>query len=215
MTDISELQAEPRQTAGSTAARAIRRNGGVPAIVYGGRGDPEKITLNYKEVWKQVETGTFLSTVYMLNINGKKTRVIPKEVQFDPVRDFVEHVDLMRLAKDAVVDVEVPVHVINEDDAPGLRRGGVLNLVRHEIELTCPADAIPEYIEIDVTGLDIGDSLHISQVSLPEKVKPTITDRDFTVLTIAGAAAAEPEEEEGAAEAEEPAEVEVEEEGEE
>ncbi|RIA47239.1 50S ribosomal protein L25/general stress protein Ctc [Dichotomicrobium thermohalophilum] len=203
MAELLELTAEPRDKTGSTAARAIRKNGGVPAVVYGGRGGPEKVTLNYKEVWKQVETGTFLSTVYLLNVNGKKTRVIPRDVQFDPVRDFLEHVDFLRLAKDAVVEVDVPVHVINEEESPGLKRGGALNMTRHEIGLTCPADAIPEYIEVDVTGLDIGDSLHISQVALPEKVTPTITDRDFTVLSIAGTAAAEPEEEaEGEAEEE-------------
>ncbi len=211
MAELLELAAEPRDKTGSPAARTIRKNGGVPAVVYGGRGGPEKVTLNYKEVWKQVETGHFLSTVYLLNINGKKTRVLPKDVQFDPVRDFLEHVDFLRLAKDAVVEVGVPVHVINEDASPGLKRGGALNLTRHEIELSCPADAIPEYIEVDVTGMDIGDSLHISQIALPEKVTPTITDRDFTVLSIAGAAAAEPEEE-GEAEAE--AESEAEEEAE-
>jgi len=195
MADISELTAEPRDKAGTAAARVIRKNGGVPAIIYGGRGGPEKVTLNYKEVWKQVETGYFLSTVYMLNVNGKKTRVIPRDVQFDPVRDFVEHVDFMRLAKDAVVEVDVPVHVINEEGSPGLKRGGVLNMTRHEIGLSCPADAIPEYIEVDVSGLDIGDSVHISEVTLPEKVTPTITDRDFTILSVAGTAAAQAEEE--------------------
>lgn len=216
MAEISELSAEPRDTAGTAAARVIRKNGGVPAIVYGGRGNPEKITLNYKEVWKLVETGHFLSTVYMLNIGGKKTRVLPKDVQFDPVRDFVEHVDFMRLAKDAVVEVEVAVHVINEDDSPGLERGGVLNFVRHTIELSCPADAIPEYVEIDVSGLDIGDSLHISEVTLPERVTPTITDRDFTILTIMGVSAEEPEEGEAEPEAEDEVatEAEAEEDGE-
>lgn len=206
MAELLELAAQPRNTTGSAASRVIRKDGGVPAIVYGGSGGPEKVTLNYKEVWKQVETGTFLSTVYLLNINGKKTRVIPKDVQFDPVRDFLEHVDFLRLAKDAVVEVDVPVHVINEDESPGLKRGGALNLTRHEIGLSCPSDAIPEYIEVDVTGLDIGDSLHISQVALPEKVTPTITDRDFTILSIAGTAAAEPEEEAEGEEEAEPAE---------
>ncbi len=205
MADISELMAKPRDHVGSAAARTIRKSGGVPAIVYGGRGGPEKVTLNYKEVWKQVETGHFLSTVYMLNVNGKKTRVIPKDVQFDPVRDFLEHVDFLRLAKDAVVEVGVPVHVINEEEAPGLKRGGVLNMTRHEVELSCPADAIPDYVEVDVTGMDIGDSVHISQVTLPDNVTPTITDRDFTILSIAGTAAGEPEEDEGETE-EEPAE---------
>jgi len=203
MADIAELKAQPRDKTGSAAARTIRKDGGVPAIVYGGRSGPEQVTLNYKEVWKQVETGQFLSTVYMLDVDGKKTRVLPKDVQFDPVRDFVEHIDFLRLAKDAVVEVEVPVHVINEDDAPGLKRGGVLNFVRHAIEVSCPADAIPDSIDVDVAGRDIGDSVHISEITLPEKVTPTITDRDFTILTIVGAAAAEPEDEsEGEAEAE-------------
>lgn len=213
MADIQELKAEPRNETGSTAARKIRKDGGVPAIVYGGRSGPETLTLNYKEVWKQVETGQFLSTVYMLDVGGKKTRVLPKDVQFDPVRDFVEHIDFMRLAKDAVVEVEVSVHVVNEEESPGLERGGVLNFVRHTIEVSCPADAIPDYIEVDVTGLDIGDSRHISEITLPEKVTPTITDRDFTILTIVGASPVEPEE--GEAEAEEEAEPEAEAEAEE
>ncbi len=205
MAELLELAAQSREQTGSAAARTIRKSGGVPAIVYGGRGGPEMVTLNYKEVWKQVETGTFLSTVFLLNVNGKKTRVIPKDVQFDPVRDFLEHVDFLRLAKDAVVEVDVPVHVINEEEAPGLKRGGALNMTRHEIGLTCPADAIPEYIEVDIGGLDIGDSLHISQVALPENVTPTITDRDFTILSIAGTAAASAQEEgEGEEEAPEP-----------
>jgi large subunit ribosomal protein L25 len=205
MAELLELAAQSREQTGSAAARTIRKSGGVPAIVYGGRGGPEMVTLNYKEVWKQVETGTFLSTVFLLNLNGKKTRVIPKDVQFDPVRDFLEHVDFLRLAKDAVVEVDVPVHVINEEEAPGLKRGGALNMTRHEIGLTCPADAIPEYIEVDIGGLDIGDSLHISQVALPENVTPTITDRDFTILSIAGTAAASAQEEgEGEEEAPEP-----------
>ncbi len=205
MADVMELKAQTREKTGSAASRGIRKAGGVPAVVYGGRSGPEKLTLNYREVWKQVETGHFLSTVFMLDIGGKKTRVIPRDVQFDPVRDFVEHIDFMRLAKDAVVEVEVPVLVTNEDDSPGLDRGGVLNLVRHSVEVSCPADAIPESIEVNVAGLDIGDSVHISEITLPEKVTPTITDRDFTILTIAGASAAEPEDDgegEGEGEAE-------------
>ncbi len=197
MADLVELAAQPRADTGSAASRVIRKNGGVPAIVYGGRGGPEMVTVNYREVWKQIETGHFLSTVYLLNVDGKKTRVIPKDVQFDPVRDFLEHVDFLRLAKDAVVEVGVPVHVVNEEGSPGLKRGGALNMVRHEIELSCPADAIPEFIEVNVAGMDIGDSLHISQVTLPENVTPTITDRDFTILTIAGTAAASAAEEGG------------------
>lgn len=196
MADITELQATVREGVGKGASRAIRRQGRVPAVIYGGKAAPEPISLDYKELWQQVQTGHFLSTVYMLNIGGKKIRAIPRDVQFDPVRDFVEHVDFLRVSKTSRLDVEVPINVINEEASPGLKRGGALNIVRHEIELSCPADAIPEMIEVDVTGLEIGDSLHISQIRLPEDVTPTITDRDFTILTIAGASA-------GGAEAEE------------
>ncbi len=198
MAEITELQATVRDRAGKATARRIRREGGVPCVVYGGRGQPEMLTVDYKSVWKHVQTGTFLSTVYMLDVNGKKTRVIPRDIQFDPVRDFVEHIDFMRISKTSLLEVEVPVMVINEERAPGLKRGGMLNLVRHEIELSCPADAIPEHIEVDVTGLDIGDVVHISQITLPAGATPTITDRDFTVLTIVGASAGGSDEDEDA-----------------
>ena len=128
----------------------------------------------------------------MLDIEGKKTRVIPRAVQVDPIRDFPIHVDFLRLGKDAHVTVEVPVRFLNEAASPGLKRGGVLNIVRHEIAVRCPADAIPDHFEVDLTGLEIGDSVHISALKLPEGVRPTITKRDFTVATIVGRAAEEP-----------------------
>jgi large subunit ribosomal protein L25 len=128
----------------------------------------------------------------VLDVEGKKTRVIPRAVQLDPVRDFPIHVDFLRLSKDALVTVEVPVRFLNEAASPGLKRGGVLNIVRHEIPVRCPADAIPDHFEVDLTGLEIGDSVHISAVKLPEGVRPTITERDFTVATIVGRAAEEP-----------------------
>lgn len=138
----------------------------------------------------------------MLNIEGKKERVIPRDVQLDPVRDFLLHVDFMRVSKSSRIDVEVPVHFIDENKSPGLKRGGTLNIVRHEIELSCPADAIPERIEVSLDGLDIGDAVHISSVKLPDSVKPTITDRDFTIATVASSSSMKSEEDEAAAEAE-------------
>lgn len=204
MADSTELKAEVRERVGKGASRAIRRAGRIPAIIYGGKTGPEPISLDYGDVMKQVQTGHFLSTVYTIDVNGKKTRVVPREVQFDPVRDFVEHVDFLRITKKSRVDVEVPIHVFNEEKSPGLRRGGALNIVRHEIELSCPAESIPDAIEIDLAGLDIGDAIHISQITLPPDVTPTITDRDFTVLTIVGAAAAAEEAEEEQPEGEEP-----------
>ncbi len=129
----------------------------------------------------------------MLDVNGRKQRVIPREVQVDPVRDFPIHVDFMRVSKSSRIDVAVPVHFVNEEASPGLKRGGVLNIVRHEIELSCPADSIPESLTIDLTGLEIGDSIHISAVKLPAGVTPVIAARDFTVASVAGAAALKPE----------------------
>ncbi|MGD8355219.1 MAG: 50S ribosomal protein L25/general stress protein Ctc [Methyloceanibacter sp.] len=202
MAEAIELKAWSRGRTGTGGARAIRREGRIPGIVYGGKDAPLNISLETKEVSKQIKTGHFQSTVYMLDMDGTKIRAIPRDVQVDPVRDFPIHVDFMRLAKDAVVDVDVPVHFLNDGASPGLKRGGVLNIVRHEIALRCPADSIPESIEIDLTGTEIGDSIHISAVKLPEGTTPTITDRDFTVATIAGRGAEETAEEESVEEAE-------------
>jgi large subunit ribosomal protein L25 len=148
----------------------------------------------------------------MLDLDGAKTRVIPRQVQLDPIRDFPIHVDFMRVGEHSLVTVEVPVRFLNEVASPGIKRGGILNVVRHEIQVRCPADAIPEHFDVDLTGLEIGDSVHISAIALPEGVKPTSTERDFTVATIVGrsaeeagpaaAAVAEPGAEEAAAPAE-------------
>jgi len=204
MAETIELKAWSRATTGTGGARQTRREGLVPGIIYGGTEEPQNVALEFKEISRQIQTGHFQSTVFMLEVEGTKMRVIPRDVQLDPVRDFPIHVDFMRLAKDAQVTVEVPVHFLNEAASPGLKRGGVLNIVRHDIPVRCPADSIPASFEIDLTGLEIGDSIHISSVKLPENVTPTITDRDFTVATIVGRAAEEPTttEEEGAEEAE-------------
>lgn len=200
MAEAIELKAWSRGRTGTGGARAIRREGRIPGIVYGGSDEPLNITLETKEVSKQIKTGHFQSTVYMLDMDGTKIRAIPRDVQVDPVRDFPIHVDFLRLAKNAMIDVDVPVHFLNEGAAPGLKRGGVLNIVRHEISLNCPADSIPESIEIDLSGMEIGDSIHISSVALPEGAEPTIADRDFTVATIVGRGSEEETEDEGAEE---------------
>jgi len=192
MAEAVELKAWARGSSGKGGARAVRREGRVPGTLYGDKQDPETISVEYHAINYQLHTGHFQSTIYVLNIEGKKTRVIPRAVQLDPIRDFPIHVDFLRLGKDALVTVEVPVRFLNEAASPGLKRGGVLNIVRHEIQVRCPSDAIPDHFEIDLTGLEIGDAVHISALKLPEGVKPTITERDFTVATIVGRAAEEP-----------------------
>lgn len=200
MADILVLNAKPRDRVGKGAARAVRREGLVPGVVYGDKKDPEPISIDIGELNLHLRTGRFLSTLYDVDVDGTKTRVIPKDVQFDAVRDFPVHVDLLRLGKGAKINVEIQMNFINEDDSPGLREGGVLNVVRYTVELRCPADAIPEELIGDLTGLAIGDSIHISDVTLPEGVEPVISDRDFTIATIAAPVAeiVEEEDEEGA-----------------
>jgi large subunit ribosomal protein L25 len=197
MAETVELKATSREGTGKAANRVIRKEGRVPGIIYGDQQEPQNVSLEYKEIFKQVQTGHFLSTVYMLDLEGRKIRVIPKDVQLHPVRDFPIHVDFLRISKSSRVEVEVTVNFINEAESPGLKRGGVLNIVRHAIELSSPADAIPESIEVNLAGLDIGDSVHISAVKLPANVTPTIADRDFTIATIVGSSAMRPEEPEG------------------
>jgi large subunit ribosomal protein L25 len=185
MAELVELKAEVKTVTGSSASKVMRKQQRIPAVIYGGEKDPEMVTLERKELWKQVSTGHFMSTVYMLDIGGRKERVLPRDVQLDPVRDFLVHVDFMRVSKGSRIDVEVPVHFLDEEKSPGLKRGGTLNIVRHTVELSCPADSIPESIEISLAGLEIGDSIHISAVTLAKGITPTITDRDFTIATIA------------------------------
>ncbi|MCV0397547.1 MAG: 50S ribosomal protein L25/general stress protein Ctc [Rhizobiaceae bacterium] len=200
MSETYELTAEARERVGKGSARELRRSGKIPAVIYGDKQPPLSIALPYKDVHLKIHAGGFMTTIATINVDGKKVRVLPKDYQVDPVRDFTMHVDFLRVGKDTVVTVDIPVHFINEEKSRGIRRGGVLNVVRHTVEFTCPADAIPEYIEIDLDGTDIGDSLHISAVKLPEGVKPTITDRDFTIATIAAPAVLTAEEEAGTVE---------------
>jgi large subunit ribosomal protein L25 len=188
-----ELKATARPRAGKGAARQARREGKVPAVIYGDGQPPETISLDHNELWKQVLKGHFTSTVFEIEVEGKKHRVIPRDLQVDPVKDQPIHVDFLRIGKDALIRVQVPVRFTNDTLSPGLKRGGVLNIVRHEIEVTCPYDKIPTYFEVDLTGLEIGRSIHISSITMPEGVEPTIKDRDFTVATIAGAVKQEEE----------------------
>ena len=204
--DTYELKAEAREQVGKGSARAVRRNGKVPAVIYGDKQPPLAIALSYKDIFYKIHGGGFLTTVATIDVGGKKIQVLPKDYQLDPVRDFPVHVDFLRIGKDTEVNVDVPVHFINEDKSPGLKRGGVLNIVRHEVEFHCPANAIPDFITVDLAGTDIGDSIHISAVKLPAGVKPVISDRDFTIATVAGSSAMKPEAAETTeAEVEEPA----------
>lgn len=184
MSDQLTLTAETRERAGKGASRALRREGRVPAVIYGGKEEPLTIHVEEKLLNKQLATGHFMNSVVEISVGGKALRTLPKDVAFHPVTDRPLHVDFLRLSKDSTVHVEVPVQFINEEKSPGLKRGGVLNIVRHELELVCDANNIPDDILIDVTGFDVGDSIHISHVTLPAGSKSAITDRDFTIATI-------------------------------
>ncbi len=206
MSEFSTIAAAPRAPRGKGGARALRREGRLPAIVYGGDGEPVPISLDHATLGRETEQAGFFTRLYDLEIDGKTIRVLPRDVQVDPVTDRPIHVDFVRYVKGAKLAISVAVRFENQEECEGLKRGGVLNVVRHEVELLCPFEAIPEFISADISELQIGDSVHISAVPLPEGVTPTITDRDFTIATIAAPTViVEPEEEE--AEEEEDAEA--------
>ncbi|MFN5129002.1 MAG: 50S ribosomal protein L25/general stress protein Ctc [Sphingomonadaceae bacterium] len=184
MSDQLTLSAETRNGAGKGASRELRRQNRVPAVIYGNKQEPELIHVEEKALIKLLMTGHFSNSVVEIELGGKKQITIPKDVAFHPVSDRPLHVDFLRIVKGAKVDVEVPVMFVNEGASPGLKRGGVLNIVRHELELICENDKIPDDIQIDVSGFDIGDSIHISNVKLPTGSESKITDRDFTIATI-------------------------------
>jgi large subunit ribosomal protein L25 len=186
MAQVSEVKAAVRTRAGTGGAREVRREAAVPAVVYGDGGLPQNIALPSNELVNLMNRGRFLSTVIVLDVEGAKTRVIPREVQLHPVNGKLVHVDFQRVSPGSRIRVSVPVRFVHEALSPGLKRGGVLNIVRHEVEVTCPADTIPEVFEFSLEGLEIGRSIHISAITLPPDVKPTIQGRDFTVATIAG-----------------------------
>ena len=184
MSEALNLPAEARERAGKGASRALRRDGRTPAVIYGGKEEPTLIHVEQKELVKQLMTGHFMNSIVNIEIGGKTIRTLPKDVAFHPVTDRPTHVDFLRMTGDSMVTVQVPVVFINEDASPGLKKGGVLNIVRHELELVCPNADIPDDIQIDVTGKDLGDSIHISEVTLPKGVTSAITDRDFTIATL-------------------------------
>ena len=204
MSEQLTLPAEARDRAGKGASRALRREGRVPAVVYGDKKGPLSVHVEEKLLAKMLSTGHFMNSVVMIEIDGKPNRTLPKAVDFHPVTSRPIHVDFLRIGEHSQVNVNVPVRFDNEEASPGLKRGGVLNVVQHEIELICDAAEIPDELHIDLTGLEIGDSIHISQVTLPKGAKAAIDDRDFTVATVVAPSAMKAEEEETAAEGEVP-----------
>ena len=184
MSDQLTLSAEVRERAGKGASRAMRREGRVPAVIYGDKKDPEPIHLEERELMKLLHTGHFMNSLVSLTVGKDTTKALPKDVQFHPVTDRPLHVDFMRIGKGANVTLDIPVTFVNHEQSPGLKRGGVLNVVRHELELTCPADDIPSEIIVALDGLEVGDSVHISEVTLPEGVVSAIDDRDFTIAGV-------------------------------
>jgi large subunit ribosomal protein L25 len=199
MTEIQSLSVELRDRAGKGAARATRRAGRVPGVVYGNKEPATLISLEPRALVRALHRTGFFATLFDLKLGDRSERVLPRDVHFDPVTDRPLHVDFLRVGAGTRVHVNVPVIFQNDAASPGLKRGGVLNTVRHEVELICAADSIPPSIIIDLTGLDIGDSVHISMVKLPDNVTPAIADRDFTIATIAAPTAQKLEAAEAAA----------------
>ena len=185
MSDMTTISASERERVGKGSARAARRAGLVPAVIYGDKKDPVGITMQAREITKIVHQPGIFGRLLEIDVAGSKSTVLTRDIQFHPVSDVVMHLDFLRVSQSATVAVAVPVEFINEDKCSGIKIGGVLNVVRYEVELNCPATAIPEKITIDLDGVKIGDSIHISAIPLPEGVSPTITDRDFTVATLA------------------------------
>jgi large subunit ribosomal protein L25 len=199
MAELTSLVAQPRGGAGKGASRSLRRSGRVPGVIYGEKAPQEMVSLEARELRRAMQGARFFSTLCNLEVNGAAVRVLPREVQLHPVTDEPLHVDFVRVGRGATITVTIPVVFAHEDISRGLKRGGVLNIVRRELELLCPADAIPREIVVDLKDADIGDSLHISHVTLPEGVRPAITDRDFTIATISAPTVFREEEEEAEA----------------
>ena len=193
MSEEIVFNVEVRERIGKGGAREARRQGKIPGVLYGGKLKPVAINLRYNEVIRAINTGQFLASTATLVHDGKKQMVIPQDIQLHPITDQPMHVDLYRVSEKQTIAVEVAVHFKGEDVCPGIKRGGALNVVRHAVELLVPAGNIPEYLEADISALDIGDNVKISDISLPGDAEPTITDRDFTIATISGrVASAEP-----------------------
>ena len=197
------IPAVARDRAGKGAARAVRRQGLVPCVVYGENKDPVSISIDPRVIMKGLEGGHFYNTVYAIEVEGgKKEQALPRDVQFHPVSDAPLHVDFLRVGRNTQISVMVPIIFLNEEECQGIVEGGQLTVVRHEIEVACSASDIPEQLEVDLKGLEIGDTIRISDVSMPDGVESTITDRDPVVGNIASAVIAEPVETEDGEEGE-------------
>jgi large subunit ribosomal protein L25 len=183
MSEVLDLSAEARDRAGKGASRAMRREGRVPAVIYGNKQDPAAIHLEEKALMKLLHTGHFFNSVVMLDLDGKKIRALPKDVQFHPVTDRPLHADFLRIGEHSTVTVNVPVHFVDEELSPGIKRGGVLNVVVHDLGLVCDAAEIPDDIKVSLKGLDVGDSIHLAQITLPKGAKAADTG-DVTLATI-------------------------------
>jgi large subunit ribosomal protein L25 len=199
MSEQLTLPAEARERAGKGASRALRRDGRVPAVIYGDKKEPVAVHVEEKLLAKMLSTGHFMNTVVMIDAGGTPHRTLPKDVQFHPVSSRPIHVDFLRIGEHSQITVAIPVRFDDEEESPGIKRGGVLNVVRHELELVCDASSIPDEIHVSLAGLDIGDSIHISAVKLPEGTKSAIDDRDFTVATLVAPSAMKAEADEAAA----------------
>lgn len=184
MSEVLTLAAEMREGVGKGASRSLRRQGRVPAVLYGNKQDPQAIHVEEKALYRLLMTGHFMNSVVMVDVGGTPVRTLPKDVAFDPVTDRPVHADFLRISEHATVTVLVPVRFTDEAGSPGIKRGGVLNVVRHELELICDAASIPDDVEVALTGFNVGESIHISNVTLPAGTRSAIDDRDFTIATI-------------------------------
>jgi len=183
MSDIKQITAVARDRAGKGAARAVRRQGQVPAVIYGGGEAATTIALDFNQTKQLIFAGHFLATVFEIDVDGRKTRAIPRDYQLDPVKDFPVHVDFLRLSKGQMIKVVIPVHVVGTDQCPGVKRGGTVQIVEHSVELLVPSDSIPDFIEASVADLDIGSSVHLEDVKLPEGAKSTLSE-NLTLVTV-------------------------------
>ena len=183
MANIQEMKASVREGNGKGGARAVRREGRVPGIVYGDGKTPMNVSLDQNELRQRIYAGHFLTTIYDLEVDGAKHRVIPRDYQLDPVKDFPIHVDFMRLGVGATIRVNIPIHVRNAEASPGVKRGGAVNIVTHSIEVRCPADAIPESIDVDISNLELAHSIHLGEIELPPNVRPLVPI-NMTLITI-------------------------------
>lgn len=205
MTQIQELKAEARTGTGKGPSFQARQKGLIPGVIYGGDSDAQTVSVDGRTLERHVEAGHFLTTLFMLDIAGKKTRVIPRDVQLDPVTDRPVHVDFMRLEKGATVKLNIPVHFSGQDTSPGLKKGGVLNIARHNIVLQCPAEKIPNTVEVNVALLDINDTVHFEDLTLPEGVKPIARGKDTTVCSIVASTSVREEQKKAASGSDTPA----------